>query len=171
MPDIEKSQYFDCRCSCDDHVLRFSYVSMPDPEPEVYTSVYLYSGGFFQRLWNAMKYLFGYKSPYGDFDCVILKDDDIVRLIKLLESYREDMARRKSEYLEKIVPSAFKIEASPPSEILRTRLTGPEGIVVEIAGGRDVGEHVGLVEKLMEMKGWPHADVNGVNKPSEKEKA
>ena len=165
---IENGQYFDCRCSCAEHVLRFNYVSMPDPEPEVYVSVYLYRSGFFQRLWNAVKYVLGHTSKYGDFDCVILKENNVVSLIGLLEAYRDDMRERKEQYLKKEVPGAFKVFPSP-DDPLRTRLNGPDGIVVEVVGGRDLVDHVGLVGKLREMKGWPGADVYGQNKPKEKE--
>jgi hypothetical protein len=166
---IENGQYFECRCACDEHVLRFTYVSMPDPEPEVYVSVYLYSAGFFQRLWNAVKYVFGHTSKYGDFDCVSLKENHVVSLIKLLEAYRDDMRERKEQYLKKETPGAFKV-VSHPSDPLRTRLSGSDGLVVEIAGGRDLVEHVGLVDRLREMKGWPGADVYKRDKPEEKEK-
>jgi hypothetical protein len=94
--DIERGQFFECRCGCGEHVLRFVYVSMPDPDPEVYTEIYLYyPDGILKRAWRAIKYFLGYKCAYGDFDCFILRDDDVERLIGLLQNYREDMARQK----------------------------------------------------------------------------
>ena len=43
--------------------------------------------GFFKRLGTAIKYLFGYKSKYGHFDCIILNYDDAKSMIKSLQKY------------------------------------------------------------------------------------
>lgn len=79
---MEKPEYFDCKCSDCGHVIRFVY---DKEENEVYTEVQLVSGGFFHRLKYAFKYLFKLNCKYGAWDCTILKDEDIPRLIQLLQ--------------------------------------------------------------------------------------
>lgn len=84
MSKIEK-QYFECMCHSDEHTLRFSY----DPdENEMFTSVFLNEYGFIRRIWNALKYIFGYKSQYGHFNCWMLNPDDADRLITLLSKIK-----------------------------------------------------------------------------------
>ena len=47
--------------------------------------VHLSSKGFWQRLVNGFKYIFGYKSKYGDFDEMIIKKEDVRKLEKIVE--------------------------------------------------------------------------------------
>ena len=74
------TEYFDCKCSSPEHTLRFVY-----DEDDIYIEIYLRQyRNFFKRIWIAIKYIFGYKCQYGDWDCFILKEDDIQRMIRLL---------------------------------------------------------------------------------------
>lgn len=94
--NINKPRYFTCACGDPEHTLIFSYYE--DPEyPEVYASVFLDDGGgVFKRLWTALKYLCGYRSPYGEWHCFTMRDDDVDNLIKLLQKYRIDMEEAKN---------------------------------------------------------------------------
>jgi len=97
MKDIEEQEYFTCECYSDEHTLRFSYIKDPN-YLEVYTSVYIgRPGGFFKRLWSFIKYVFGHRCKYGDFDCFCLNPKDINKLIRLLRAYRDDMRVEKAE--------------------------------------------------------------------------
>lgn len=84
-----KTEYFTCDCYSPEHTLRF--VMHPNEEgwpAELYTEVYLNQyRSFFKRAWVALKYLFNYKSSYGDFDCWLMQPEDAVRLKELLEGY------------------------------------------------------------------------------------
>lgn len=71
-------------CACGDVEHQF-VVSKFDDEPEFYVSVHLKSGGFFERLRAGLRYIFGKKSIYGDFDEIILTPDGIERLRKTLD--------------------------------------------------------------------------------------
>jgi len=99
---IEDTQYFDCACRSDEHAIAFRYISSPDSDPEVYASVFLENGGgrfpVLGRLWRAIKYVLGYKCRYGHFDCFILRQGDLDRLIELLQKYKADMGKCKEEY-------------------------------------------------------------------------
>jgi hypothetical protein len=64
----------------------------------VYTSVYVgRPGGFFKRLTTFTKFVFGHRSVCGDFDCFILRNQDIQRLINLLKVYQKDIERIKNK--------------------------------------------------------------------------
>ena len=78
----QKAEYFECKCDSSEHTLRFVY---DDEDDEIYTQVFLHAPSFFQRVWQAIKYVFGYKCKYGHWDCTLLKKEDIPKLIALLE--------------------------------------------------------------------------------------
>lgn len=76
------THYFDCKCESPEHTLRFSY----DPEDnEIYTEVFLcqYRNPF-QRIWTALKYVFGFKCKFGHWDCWLMKEEDCKRLVELV---------------------------------------------------------------------------------------
>jgi len=112
----DKKQFFECACHSDEHTVSFLYLKTDDPvDREVYLSVFLETDGFFRRLWTALKYVFGYKCRYGHFGCWILRKEDLERLIKLLEVYREDMERQRleSEIKKDGIPSADGVPDLP----------------------------------------------------------
>ena len=59
----------------------------PD-DPEVFAHVFLRPDPLPKRIWNAIKYVFGYKCRYGHFDEFILQRADVTRLITLLQEYK-----------------------------------------------------------------------------------
>jgi hypothetical protein len=71
-----------------DHILRFSY----EPEDrELFVTVHLAPLPFRKRVWNAIRYVFGRRSRYGDHDEVVVNDDDVFRLLELLTRCGKDM--------------------------------------------------------------------------------
>ena len=84
-PNIEPCapQYFECACHSTEHTLRFMW---DDEDNSIYTEVFLNQyHNFFQRLWTAVKYVFGYKCQYGHFDCFIMQPKDTARLRQMLD--------------------------------------------------------------------------------------
>lgn len=85
-----------CNCGDCDHSAIIFMDSMgldsewlSDYPPEYYISVHLSnSGGFFSRLWQAIKYVFGYRSRYGDFGCINQTPKDADKLIEFLQRYK-----------------------------------------------------------------------------------
>lgn len=79
---MEKNELFVCECSNVEHQLIFTYF---DDEPgDVYMSVHLVpETSIWKRIKNAIKYIFGYKSKYGDFDEFIFKREDCEKLQKI----------------------------------------------------------------------------------------
>ena len=72
-----------CDCSSAEHQL---IVSWDNDDNEVYARVHLANrDGFLRRLWHGLKYAFGYKSMYGNFDEVILRKEDADNLQKVVD--------------------------------------------------------------------------------------
>lgn len=72
-----------CECHSPDHQLTFWYDEEYD---ELYCEPHLTTHrGFFKRLWFGLKYAFGYKSRYGDWDSTIFKKEDLKKLKKYLD--------------------------------------------------------------------------------------
>lgn len=84
----EIQELFVCECNTLDHNFIFSDIpdineSYEDSGP--YLHVHLnpkYS--FFERIKLALKYIFGFRSRFGDYDEIILKPDDLIKLRNLL---------------------------------------------------------------------------------------
>lgn len=66
-----KIKYLECDCHSPEHTLRFSYF---EDEPDtLFIEPHLYNyQKWYQRLWAAIKYVFGHCSNYGHFDCIVL---------------------------------------------------------------------------------------------------
>ena len=82
-------EYYECACHSDEHRLVFTY----EPgDKEVYASTFLSNyHGIFGRIKNAIKYIFGYKCKYGHFDCFILHENDLDKMINMLNKYKDNM--------------------------------------------------------------------------------
>ena len=95
----ERTVHIDCVCGSAEHILRFMY---DEDEKEVYTDVQLRQyRNVFKRVWVALKYVCGYTSRYGVWDCTLLEKEGIevlhAFLTKALEAIRkqEDTDRGK----------------------------------------------------------------------------
>jgi len=79
---------FICSCNSLEHQLSFWY---DDEYNELYTEVHLYTyKNIFKRIISAIKYVFGYKSKYGDWDSIIFKNDDVEKLKNYLNNLNND---------------------------------------------------------------------------------
>jgi hypothetical protein len=67
-----------CECYSIEHQVVFWY---DEDEKELYCEPHLTTNrNFLQRLWAGLKYAFGYKSRFGDWDSTIFKNEDLVKL-------------------------------------------------------------------------------------------
>lgn len=84
-----KTEYFECICDSSEHVLR-----VVKDDNDIYIEVQLHKHhNIFKRMWLAVKYIFGYESEYGHWDCWIIKNkEDANRLINILEGYTKNDA-------------------------------------------------------------------------------
>lgn len=76
---------FICQCENTEHQMIFSY--FPDDEDrEVSISIYLRpESSIFQRIKNAVKYILGHRSRFGDFDNFLLRKEDVGKLQKVID--------------------------------------------------------------------------------------
>ena len=95
------AEYYTCECFSPEHTLRFD---LDEEDGTLWSSVHLsYGSRFHQRVWKAIKYVFGYKSKYGHFDCFDLQEEDIPRLKKLLERSERSRQRHKKSMSGKLL--------------------------------------------------------------------
>lgn len=98
--DSTKKILMVCECGDSAHQLIFSYWPKDitlETEPCVFVDIHLNrTNSFFQRIKNAIKYIFSYSpSIYGDFDEIILNPEDsnkmqeITDYLKLCQKNRE----------------------------------------------------------------------------------
>lgn len=84
---MEEMESLTLRCACGsaEHSLHYCY----DPEEnEIHTEIFLRQyRNIFQRIWIAIKYIFGYKCRYGHFDCFEMTPEAAKDLRILLDKY------------------------------------------------------------------------------------
>lgn len=74
-----------CQCGSLEHQFSFVWWEDKDLDGEVYMECHLTPLPFWQRLKNGIKYIFGHRSVYGDFDDVILRKEDAHKLERVVE--------------------------------------------------------------------------------------
>ncbi len=83
------TEYFECSCRTPEHLIKFTYEYCDEKgfeENELVVSTYLNQrNGFFCRVWSAIKYVFGSKCEYGNFDVTIIEEKDVHRLIRVCQ--------------------------------------------------------------------------------------
>lgn len=85
---MEEREICICKCTSIEHQLVFTYFTNGETD-DVYVSVHLVPASFWTRLVNGIKYIFGHRSKYGDFDEFIFdkKDaDKLQRVVNYLKS-------------------------------------------------------------------------------------
>lgn len=83
-----EQEFFICQCNNVEHQMVFRYFK-DDDFGDVYVTIHLVPDSFWKRIKNAFKYIFGYKSKYGDFDEFILKPTDADRLQEIVNYLRQ----------------------------------------------------------------------------------
>ena len=78
-------------CICECHSLEHQYVFWYDEEDDVlYCEPHLTTHkNFFKRLWIGIKYAFGHKAQYGDWDEFSFKKEDLEKLNDFLNKKRK----------------------------------------------------------------------------------
>lgn len=78
-------ELFLCQCGSPDHVF---YVEYDEEWGQVYLYAHLRKKSFWKRLKHGIKYIFGYQSRYGAFDEVILRQEDLHKLQKIIDKMK-----------------------------------------------------------------------------------
>ena len=72
-----------CECHSLEHQVIFW-----DDDGELYCEPHLTTyRNFFKRLWRGLRYAFGYKSRFGDWDSTIFKKEDLEKLREYLNAH------------------------------------------------------------------------------------
>jgi hypothetical protein len=76
---------------CECHSLEHQVVFWYDSEfGDLYCEPHLTTHrNFFQRMWAGIKYTFGHRSKYGEWDSTIFKTDDLIKLRVFLDDRAE----------------------------------------------------------------------------------
>lgn len=78
---MEETPIFICQCHSFDHILKF----YKDEWGDVYTSVHLVPDrSLLKRVKTAIKYVFGFRGRFGDFDEFVFKENDLKALKEFL---------------------------------------------------------------------------------------
>lgn len=81
---MEKFDLFVCECGLMTHQLVLSTVDN-DEERVVYGSFFLDNYGLLRRVTCAFKYILGFDRKDGDFDCLLLRKEDLSRIRRYAE--------------------------------------------------------------------------------------
>lgn len=85
---MRKDEVLLCQCDNYEHLISFIYDTEGMWE-DVSLVVHLSSAkSFWDRVRNAVKYIFGYKSMYGDFDEFLFKPEDYPKIEKVAETLK-----------------------------------------------------------------------------------
>jgi hypothetical protein len=78
-----------CECGTPEHQVIFQYFDDEKPEwQELYMDVHLVNhGNIFKNLWSAIRWAFGHKSIYGQFDEFIISPDEAKSMITFMEEF------------------------------------------------------------------------------------
>lgn len=85
--DMQEKEYFECSCGDMDHILRMCYFK--DELDTMYVDVHLRQKIWYRRLWQAIKYVFGHRSTFGDFDEFLWNKKEATRVRSLLDKFIE----------------------------------------------------------------------------------
>ena len=86
---MERNELFICSCGNVEHQIILSYFD-DEPEGEVYCTIHLKpERSILKRIKNAIRYIFGHRSIYGDFDELIFKSEDADKLQKVVDFLKQ----------------------------------------------------------------------------------
>lgn len=77
-----------CECASVEHQIVFRYLN---DDNELYAEIFLHNhDNFFKRLWTAIRYVFGYKCKYGEWDSIIISENNKHQFQKALDKIKEE---------------------------------------------------------------------------------
>ena len=77
-----------CACHSSEHQILTEY---DEKYNQIYVQIHLSTHkNFFKRIWVAIKYVFGYKSRYGEWDNIIIDKDNYHILAKELSKIKDE---------------------------------------------------------------------------------
>lgn len=107
-----KTYYFQCDCDSQEHTIGIEF-DVENKEVCMHVQLARYHG-FFGRLKNAIKYLFGYQCKYGHWDTTIMSEQTFMDLYNLMGRYVQT-AGFVAKGKHKIQQSLKEIEKGKPN--------------------------------------------------------
>jgi hypothetical protein len=93
-----KNEIFICDCYSPEHQIIFATDIFEENEQieGIFFQVHLTTcDNFFKRLWKGLKFAFGHKSKYGEWDMFIFNRDDIDELDKVIQQYKKVLNKQQ----------------------------------------------------------------------------
>ena len=86
--------YFDeyltlCACSSSEHQMIWRVEKEDNGEVTIYCDVHLVPLRWYERLWQGLKYIFGHRSIYGEFEEYIFRKCDLPKFEKLVKDLKK----------------------------------------------------------------------------------
>ena len=95
-----KEKIFICSCSSLEHQIMF-WQWKDENYNELYINIHLCAHeNFFKRLWAGIRYIFGHRSRFGEWDEFIFRQEDLQELKEFLNNnfnYEETETKRKTK--------------------------------------------------------------------------
>lgn len=87
MKKVEKT--FTCECGLPEHQFSFSYYPEDlEEDPFMYLQVHMVpEPRLLHRIWYAIKYVFGFRTKYGEYDEVLIGEEEAVNLLGLTAEF------------------------------------------------------------------------------------
>lgn len=153
----DKIDYVECVCCHPEHVLRFlSQETAQGPVLSAY--VFMERGGFWRRLWTAVKYVFGVDNEFGHFGEWELHPQDADRLVGILDRIRHKPSGPESA---QVVPSVCRscgqeTTVNPLAQCVCTNIDCTEYVLVRndyIPRRNDINRYVPAEKAIMAAMG------------------
>jgi hypothetical protein len=77
--------YVTCTCYSVNHTIEFVANDDPEDEDLMYVAVQLHRYEWWRRLWIGIRYILGYRSVYGHWDCTSLGELEVAKLRAFLD--------------------------------------------------------------------------------------
>lgn len=83
--ELSNSFYLECECGLPEHLVKASYFS--DDPCDLYIYYHLIPDNIIRRIWNALRYIAGYRSRYGEFGEIVLGPKQVREFITFLNTF------------------------------------------------------------------------------------
>jgi hypothetical protein len=91
----EAKFHLDCDCGSPDHLISFCFTVGDNYDiGTIHTQIQMHPGlAWYQRIWAAIKYVFGAESRFGHWDCTVMDYPKLVALNKWLAEAQAEMEK------------------------------------------------------------------------------
>jgi len=105
-----KKEILRCSCHSKEHEIEFAY-----DDEFFYAMIHLTPLPFWKRLINGIKYVFGHRCIYGDFDEMIFTDIEVKKLLDLIHNYSYDHRHFVNGEKTKVMEKSGRVYPEQPN--------------------------------------------------------